>query len=183
MLMTNSVARWQVLKDDTTLEDNKVSENGFMVVMVTKVRAGPGTWADVDLPAHKLSSSLLQKLQPVCVQQGTPAKRAATPAPTSQPAEVPALVASMLRQCILGHHDSCSVCEQLLLCAVRFRRLPPSPLQAHQPPHLPRRLPGGLHRKDMAAWVHAMCGQSALQPSHPSMLRETHAAGILGAQS
>lgn len=27
----------QVLKDDTTLEDNKVSENGFMVVMVTKV--------------------------------------------------------------------------------------------------------------------------------------------------
>ena len=27
----------QVLKDDTTLEDNKVSENGFMVVMITKV--------------------------------------------------------------------------------------------------------------------------------------------------
>ena len=30
-----------MLKDDTTLEDNKVSENGFMVVMVTKVRVGP----------------------------------------------------------------------------------------------------------------------------------------------
>ena len=27
----------QVLKDDTTLADNKVSENGFMVVMVSKV--------------------------------------------------------------------------------------------------------------------------------------------------
>ena len=27
----------QVLKDDTTLADNKVSENGFMVIMVTKV--------------------------------------------------------------------------------------------------------------------------------------------------
>ena len=27
----------QVLKDETTLEENKVSENGFMVVMVTKV--------------------------------------------------------------------------------------------------------------------------------------------------
>ena len=26
-----------MLKDDTTLEENKVSENGFMVVMVTKV--------------------------------------------------------------------------------------------------------------------------------------------------
>ena len=25
------------MKDETTLEDNKVSENGFMVVMVTKV--------------------------------------------------------------------------------------------------------------------------------------------------
>ena len=41
MLMTNPFARWQVLKDDTTLEENKVSENGFMVVMVTKVRTGP----------------------------------------------------------------------------------------------------------------------------------------------
>ena len=29
--------RVQVLKDDTTLADNKVSENGFMVVMVSKV--------------------------------------------------------------------------------------------------------------------------------------------------
>jgi len=27
----------QVLKDDTTLAENKVSENGFMVIMVTKV--------------------------------------------------------------------------------------------------------------------------------------------------
>jgi hypothetical protein len=26
-----------VLKDDTTLAENKVSENGFMVIMVTKV--------------------------------------------------------------------------------------------------------------------------------------------------
>ena len=39
-LLTDPCARWQVLKDDTTLEDNKVSENGFMVVMVTKVRTG-----------------------------------------------------------------------------------------------------------------------------------------------
>ena len=31
------MSRFQVLKDDTTLEENKVSENGFMVVMVTKV--------------------------------------------------------------------------------------------------------------------------------------------------
>ena len=33
-------ARWltiQVLKDETTLKDNGVSENGFLVVMVTKV--------------------------------------------------------------------------------------------------------------------------------------------------
>ena len=27
----------KVLKDDTTLEDNKVSEKGFLVVMITKV--------------------------------------------------------------------------------------------------------------------------------------------------
>jgi hypothetical protein len=41
MLLTDPLAFWQVLKDDTTLDDNKVSENGFMVVMVTKVWAGP----------------------------------------------------------------------------------------------------------------------------------------------
>jgi UV excision repair protein RAD23 len=28
----------KVLKDDTTMADNKVSENGFLVVMLTKVR-------------------------------------------------------------------------------------------------------------------------------------------------
>ncbi len=27
----------KVLKDDTTMDDNKVSENGFLVVMLTKV--------------------------------------------------------------------------------------------------------------------------------------------------
>ena len=31
---------WQVLKDDTTLAENEVTD-GFMVVMVTKVHASP----------------------------------------------------------------------------------------------------------------------------------------------
>lgn len=29
----------KVLKDETTMDDNKVSENGFLVVMLTKVRS------------------------------------------------------------------------------------------------------------------------------------------------
>ena len=33
----NSHERLQVLKDDTTLEDNKISNENFVVVMVTKV--------------------------------------------------------------------------------------------------------------------------------------------------
>lgn len=36
----------QVLKDDTTLEDNKVLDNGFMVVMVTKVLPCPRVSAE-----------------------------------------------------------------------------------------------------------------------------------------
>jgi len=33
----------KVLKDETTMEDNKVLENGFLVVMLTKV-FGIGPW-------------------------------------------------------------------------------------------------------------------------------------------
>lgn len=32
----------KVLKDDTTMDDNKVSENGFLVVMLTKVNCSTG---------------------------------------------------------------------------------------------------------------------------------------------
>lgn len=32
----------KVLKDETTIEENKVAENSFIVIMMTKVRFGSG---------------------------------------------------------------------------------------------------------------------------------------------
>jgi UV excision repair protein RAD23 len=48
----------KVLKDDTSMEDNKVSENGFLVVMLTKVKAPaaatPSSCGTVEVSAEDL---------------------------------------------------------------------------------------------------------------------------------
>jgi UV excision repair protein RAD23 len=68
----------KVLKDDTTLADNKVSENGFMVVMITKAKqAAPAAAAPAPAPAA------------VPVAPEVPAAGASAPAAAEAPASAP----------------------------------------------------------------------------------------------
>lgn len=68
----------KVLKDDTTIEDNKITENGFLVVMLTKSKTSPAAGAS--------STSSASTIQPT--QTSTPL------APASGPVEAASPVAS-----------------------------------------------------------------------------------------
>ncbi|CAM6082295.1 unnamed protein product [Calypogeia fissa] len=72
----------KVLKDDTTLDDNKVSENGFLVVMLTKSKATP-------TPPTSSSSAPAQEPAATPSPAPTPSPPAAAHAPASSPAAAP----------------------------------------------------------------------------------------------
>jgi len=77
----------KVLKDDTTMEDNKVLENGFLVVMLTKAKAGGAG------PPPSASGST-QAAVPAA-SSPAPAQTPAAPAPPAQaPTPAPAATAA-----------------------------------------------------------------------------------------
>ncbi|KAL3700606.1 hypothetical protein R1sor_018628 [Riccia sorocarpa] len=83
----------KVLKDETTMDDNKVSENGFLVVMLTKTKSPPA--------APPTSSSSTPAAAPAPAPPAAPAPTpaaapppAAAPSPAPAPASVPGLPAA-----------------------------------------------------------------------------------------
>ncbi|XP_010268454.1 PREDICTED: ubiquitin receptor RAD23b-like isoform X2 [Nelumbo nucifera] len=81
----------KVLKDETTLEDNKVSEDGFLVVMLSKTKALGSSGASSAQPA---TSAPAAAPTPAPVAAPTPAPVAAPEAPSQAPAPVNVAAAS-----------------------------------------------------------------------------------------
>jgi UV excision repair protein RAD23 len=80
----------KVLKDDTTMTDNKVSENGFLVVMLTKTKAAPAPAAtSTDAPPSSSGSQAPGATAPPA-SPAPIAPPAASPAPPPAPAPVAA---------------------------------------------------------------------------------------------
>jgi UV excision repair protein RAD23 len=74
----------KVLKDETTMEENKVSENGFLVVMLTKAKTGAGA-------SPPSSSGTTQAPAPVAAAiPPAPARSPATPSPPTPATPAPA---------------------------------------------------------------------------------------------
>jgi UV excision repair protein RAD23 len=84
----------KVLKDDTTMDDNKVSENGFLVVMLTKAKA----------PAAPPSSSS-GTAQASAAEPPPPAQSPAPPAPPAQSNPSPAPASAPAAGAPLGTSD------------------------------------------------------------------------------
>ncbi|CAI9110689.1 OLC1v1010757C2 [Oldenlandia corymbosa var. corymbosa] len=83
----------KVLKDDTTLEDNKVAENTFIVVMLTK-KAATGGSSTASGTSSAQPTAAAQATQPVAAPQA-PAESIIIPrAPESTPAPAPAAAAA-----------------------------------------------------------------------------------------
>lgn len=77
------IHKGKVLKDETTLEENDVSENGFIVVMLSKPKAGSASASAPTAPAAS---------NPPSTPAAAPAPTVAPPpAPSPAPSEVAAL--------------------------------------------------------------------------------------------
>ncbi|KAG2605059.1 hypothetical protein PVAP13_4NG120000 [Panicum virgatum] len=89
----------KILKDDTTLESNKVAENSFLVIMLSKAKAsssGPSTATPAKAPATP--AQLATPAAPAAsVARSTPPQApvaaAVTAPPTAQPSPAPAATA------------------------------------------------------------------------------------------
>lgn len=85
----------KVLKDDTTLAENKVSENGFMVIMVTKPKGKPAEAKEQPAASASAASSAAPIPQASATTSSQPAATSAAPAtaasaPASAPIAAPA---------------------------------------------------------------------------------------------
>ncbi|CAK8574098.1 unnamed protein product [Lathyrus sativus] len=83
----------KVLKDDTTLEENKVAENSFLVIMLSKnkTKSGEGSTASNTPPAKApLTSSAPTSTPTVSVSPQVPAAVATQPASVAAPSPAPA---------------------------------------------------------------------------------------------
>lgn len=81
----------KILKDDTTLESNKVKENDMMVCMVSKVKPAPAAAASSATASSATESSATAatpapSATPAATPTPTPAAATATPAAASTPA-------------------------------------------------------------------------------------------------
>ncbi|XP_044490530.1 ubiquitin receptor RAD23d-like [Mangifera indica] len=91
----------KVLKDDTTLEENKVTENSFVVIMVTKTKKPSGESSTTSTaPTTKSAQTSTPTPAPApatVLETSAPASAlpASTPAPTPSPAVAPAPVTSV----------------------------------------------------------------------------------------
>lgn len=87
----------KVLKDDTTLAENNVSENGFMVVMVTKPKKAPeakGQSAATSSTAPSSQPAAATSSQPAATSASEPAASAPAPAAASAPSTAAAAPAA-----------------------------------------------------------------------------------------
>ncbi|KAJ8564722.1 hypothetical protein K7X08_001182 [Anisodus acutangulus] len=84
----------KVLKDGTTLEENKVAENNFIVVMLTKSRSSSGEGSATSTAATaktpQSSTPALSSTPAFTAAQVSPASSAAAPSPAPAPALAPA---------------------------------------------------------------------------------------------
>lgn len=95
------IHKGKVLKDDTTLEENDVSENGFIVVMLSKPKAGSASASAAPAPANPPSAPAPAPTpapaaapQPAQSDVAAQAPAAATPAPAAAPAPSSAVAPS-----------------------------------------------------------------------------------------
>ncbi|KAK4851447.1 hypothetical protein QYF36_015235 [Acer negundo] len=88
----------KVLKDNTTLEENKVAENSFVVIMLTKNKTSPGEGSTTSpAPATKTpqtSAPTLASTPAAVTQTQAPTSTQPAPAPSPAPAPAPAPAAS-----------------------------------------------------------------------------------------
>ncbi|XP_044468501.1 ubiquitin receptor RAD23c isoform X1 [Mangifera indica] len=88
----------KVLKDDTTLEENKVAENSFVVVMLTKSKvssSGPSTASAVPAnPAQPTTTPTVSTQPPTTSQIPAPAVATPQAVPESTPATPPPVSSS-----------------------------------------------------------------------------------------
>lgn len=87
----------KVLKDDTTLEENKVAENSFIVVMLSKNKvstSGASTTSAAPSSTVQTQTAAPQVTQPVSAAPQTPAVAPSETAPESAPVPAPASVSS-----------------------------------------------------------------------------------------
>ncbi|PNY13264.1 DNA repair protein rad23-3-like [Trifolium pratense] len=82
----------KVLKDGTTLEENKVAENSFIVIMLSKSKpaSGEGSTASNAPPAKAPQTSAAPTSTPTVSVSQAPAATAATPASVAAPSPAPA---------------------------------------------------------------------------------------------
>ncbi|CAK9192389.1 unnamed protein product [Sphagnum troendelagicum] len=90
----------KVLKDDTTMDDNKVSENGFLVVMLTKTKAPAAP-----SPSSSGTAQASAAAQPPPVQTPATPAAPAQPAPSLAPAPAPASAPAPAAGAPLGTGD------------------------------------------------------------------------------
>ncbi|KAG0556401.1 hypothetical protein KC19_11G051100 [Ceratodon purpureus] len=84
----------KVLKDDTTMADNKVAENGFLVVMLTKTKAPAAPGAGGASGSAQAPAPAAPAPTPAPAPAAAPAPApVAAPAPPAAPAPTPAVVA------------------------------------------------------------------------------------------
>lgn len=76
----------KVLKDETTMADNKVADNSFLVVMLTKTKAAPPA---AGAPAPAAAAGPPASSSSASVQTLAPSPPALSPAPAPTPAPVP----------------------------------------------------------------------------------------------
>jgi UV excision repair protein RAD23 len=80
----------KVLKDDTTMTDNKVSENGFLVVMLTKTKAVPAPAPAAAATPSGAAPSSSGSIPAPAVVAAPPAAPSPAPAPALTPTPTPA---------------------------------------------------------------------------------------------
>ncbi|KAK3035218.1 hypothetical protein RJ639_033852, partial [Escallonia herrerae] len=94
----------KVLKDETTLQENNVAENSFVVIMLTKTKvsaSGASTTSAAPSSLAQPASSLPPATQPAPASQA-PVSTVGPPAPESVPVSTPSAAASSLESDIYG---------------------------------------------------------------------------------
>ncbi|PWA44714.1 hypothetical protein CTI12_AA524280 [Artemisia annua] len=82
----------KVLKDTTTLEENKVADSSFIVIMLSKSKAAPSGEASTTAPKAPQTSAAAPAPAPAATQAPAPAVTQPVSVPSATPAAAPASV-------------------------------------------------------------------------------------------
>ncbi|XP_010450905.1 PREDICTED: ubiquitin receptor RAD23d isoform X1 [Camelina sativa] len=85
----------KVLKDETTLEENNVVENSFIVIMLSKTKASPSGASTASAPAPAPSATQSQPAQTATPQVSAPTVSVPEPTSVTATAAAPAAAASV----------------------------------------------------------------------------------------